>query len=198
MIRAGLPHEIRRSEGAWLFADLGFARKARSCAAAFEDETPEMATFSDLVERIIAESRRSGPPLCLLLEAPLSVAFGPSGNPTGRRPEQRNSLHRYWYNGLGTAVLTSAMYVMRALTDCSQAREVLLFEGFVSFKRRDRKLTGVCDVERLRELVNNPSAFPGAILGPDDLAISPDDDLRSAFAVAGMDYGIPAMVHVDV
>lgn len=154
--------------------------------------------FGELVRRVVAECCAPGPALCLLLEAPLSVAFAPNGNPTGRRPERRDTLHRYWYNGLGTAVLTSATYLMRAITDCSWRRDVLLFEGFVSFKTPERRSSHVGDTARLRDVVNAPESFPGAIIGPAGLVAMPGDSVASAFAVAGMDYGVPAVVLIDV
>ncbi len=197
MFRAGLPHEVALSTGEWLFVDLGFSRIARSCGIAFGGNQPEAVTFAEMVEEVVSACTSPGGPLCLLLEAPLSVAFSSDGNPTGRRPERNGSKHRYWYSGLGASVLTSATYLLRAIADSPPKRDIILFEGFASFKPRGTPSSHVGDVARLRDVVWDPAAHQGAVLGPDALAANPTDRLMSAFAVAGMDYGLPTVVHID-
>ncbi len=196
-IRAGLADEVLRTAGDWLFVDLGFSRASRSCSFLDGDGKPEVLTFGDLVSRVSERTSAPGPRLCLLLEAPLSVAFTFRGNPTGRRPERRGSEHRYWYAGLGTTVLTSATYLLRAVAGRGCGREVLLFEGFASFKAKGRISSHVEDVLRLREVVWSPWAHPGAVIPPDQLTIDPTDRLSSAFAVAGMDFGVPPVICLE-
>jgi hypothetical protein len=120
------------------------------------------------------------------------VAFSSQGNPLGRLVEKhRDGRTRYWYVGLGCSVLTSATYLLRQLTDSPRTRDIRLFEGFVSFKPKGQNSDHCADVLALRQVVCNPSA--ANVFGPDQLA-SEAKQLRSAFAVAGMDYGIPPVL----
>ena len=75
-------------------------------------------------------------------------------------------------------------------------REIRLFEGFVSFKSKTAASSDADDVSDLRSVVWGESKN-GKIVGCDGLKIEKDDILRSAFAVSGMDFGIPAVVVVE-
>ena len=71
-----------------------------------------------------------------------------------------------------------------------------MFEGFVSFKPKGRVSSHCGDVEALRALVMNRSRDPGVVLGPDQLTLNSSNRLMSAFAVSGLDFGIPPVVRL--
>lgn len=197
MIRAGRWEEVECLTGEWCFVDLGFARTSRSCGLLLDDGAPSELTFAHLVSQVLLRAEmREERPLCLLLEAPLSVAFTASGNPTGRVPEKRGSQTRYWYAGLGTVVMTAATYLLRSVVSHQPTRDVLLFEGFASFKAREAITGHALDVIRLREAVWRGHLSP-SVLRPESLRADGKDRVVSAFAVAGMDFGVPPVVVVD-
>jgi hypothetical protein len=194
-IRAGQIAEADLSSGAWAFVDPGFSRNAKSCGLVDADGEPSRLTFAQLEAELVALVRRAGGPLNLVIEAPLSVAFGPKGNPVGRSVELRGRQSRYWYVGLGCSVLVAATYLLRALTDACPEREVRLFEGLVSFKPRGTRSSHCDDVLQLRQVILGDRAV-GRVVPPEELAGSPEHSLKSAFAVSGMDYGIPPVLVV--
>jgi hypothetical protein len=194
-IRAGQIAEARLSSGAWAFIDPGFARDAKSCGLVDADGEPSRLTFAQLEAELVALVRKPGGPLNLLIEAPLSVTFGPKGNPVGRSIELRDRKSRYWYVGLGCSVLVAATYLLRAVTDACPEREIRLFEGLVSFKPAGVRSSHCDDVLQLRQVIRGERAV-GRVVPPDELAASPEHKLKSAFAVSGMDYGIPPVAVV--
>ena len=196
MIVAGTVEDAVRDSGDWVFLDLGFSAKSRSCCIAVGDEPPSHVFYGELGSRLLALTRRATRPVNLLIEAPLSVAFTKDGNPTGRRIEIRGRDTRYWYVGPGAAMMVAATYLVRQLSDSVPVNEVRLFEGFASFKRKGLRSSHVDDVCALRDVAWGRGGR-GRIVGPDKLRMSGDDDLRSAFAVAGMDLRIPAVVLVE-
>ena len=126
----------------------------------------------------------------------MSVSFNAHGNPTGRHIERRCSRTRYWYVGPGAAVLIAATYLMRRLVDSSPLNEVRLFEGFASFKHEGARTSHADDVRALRDVVWR-RGDRGRIVGPNALKRNCADVLQSAFTVAGMDLGVPAVVLVE-
>ena len=194
-IRAGHVNEADRSSGEWLFVDIGFSSKSRSCGLLGEQGQPHELTFSQTQNHLVEQSERSGRPLNIVLEAPLSVAFASNGNPVGRAIELRDGKSRYWYVGLGCSVLVATTYLIRAISDASRAREIRLFEGLVSFKPKGAASSHSNDVMLLRDVVWGTPGV-GRLVPPDELAASTDHSLRSAFAVAGMDYGVPPVITV--
>jgi hypothetical protein len=84
---------------------------------------------------------------------------------------------------------------MRAITDARARREVRLLEGLVSFKQKggasDHQQDG-CD---LRSVAWGETGL-GHIECAEKLAACKTDALQSAFAVAGMNYGVPPVVLV--
>jgi hypothetical protein len=197
MIRAGHVSEVTRTSGEWVFADVGFSRAARSCGLLVGQGDACEVTFAELVGRIGDVASQQGPPMHLLIEAPLSVAFTALGNPTGRTVERRGTKTRYWYVGLGCGVLMSAMYLLHGVAAKQLGREVRLFEGFASFKTKETRSSHARDVLRLRDVVWEPRRHPGAIVPPEDLRVESSDLLSSAFKVAGMDFGVPPVVRID-
>jgi len=194
MIRPGTAAEANRNSGEWVFVDLGFAEKAKSCGLLLGDGKPDEISFSQLKARLLEIVASNDRPLNLLIEAPLSVAFNEHGNPTGRGIEKRESKTRYWYVGLGCSVLVAATYLLRALHDANPRREIRLFEGLASFKPKGVRSSHSNDVINLRKVIWDRGSTSGFVVPAEKLAVSPTHELHSAFLVAGMDFGVPAVV----
>ena len=196
MIVPGVRDQARRDSGQWVFVDIGFSGHSKTCGIAIGDSQPRDVRYGDLASRIALELEAGASPLNLLIEAPLSVAFKADGNPTGRRIEKKNGQTRYWYVGAGAAVLLATTYLLRCLYDMRPSREVRLFEGFASFKSKKRRSSHADDVSNLRSVAWG-DIQKGTIVEEGRLKMRDDDILVSAFAVSGMDFGIPAVVVVD-
>lgn len=196
MIRAGTVSEAVPGLGQWIFVDLGFSEKTRSCGLLIDDGNPEETTFATLVVRLRSLVKNTDKPINLLIEAPLSVAFNQAGNPTGRSIEKRGKQTRYWYVGLGCSVLVSATYLLRAIANEHHGKTIRLFEGFISFKDKGIESSHMRDVLELRSAIFRPEASSGRVITPDALRKQPSDRLTSAFLVSGMDFGIPPVVIV--
>src|ERR1700676_4521123 len=153
MITAGVKSDVVWGEVNWLFCDIGFSSKAKSCGLALGDEEPHPETFENACSWVVKSIRAQRTPLNLLIEAPLSVAFNKYRNPTGRTFELVGDQHRYWYVGAGCVVMTAALYLIRAIHDANINTEVRLFEGFVSFKERKTRSNHGADVHKLRNIV---------------------------------------------
>lgn len=194
MIRAGTTAEANRHSGEWVFVDLGFAEKAKSCGLLLGNGEPDEVSFSQLKARLLEVVASDDRPLNLLIEAPLSVAFNEHGNPTGRTVEKRENRTRYWYVGLGCSVLVAATYLLRALHDANPRREIRLFEGLASFKPKGVRSSHSNDVINLRKVIWDGDSTTGFVVPAERLAVSNKHELRSAFVVAGMDFGVPAVV----
>lgn len=194
-IRAGQLDEGHPGSGEWVFVDPGFAMDGkRSCGLLEASRGCKKVTFSELRARLATLAVEGIGPINLVIEAPLSVAFSASGNPAGRDFERRDGKSRYWYVGLGCSVLTSATYLLRAMTDVRPTREIRLFEGFVSFKAKE-KSDHCRDVADLKRVVWGEPGV-GSIVPA--TAINPQHSVMSAFAVAGMDYQIPPVIVVGL
>ena len=101
---------------------------------------------------------------------------------------------RYWYLGLGCAVMVAAMYLIRDIDSAKPSGRIRLFEGFVSHKDRSRPSDHGADVCLLRNVVRDPVTFAKSIYDADDLKKDPTDSLFSAFSVAGLNCGVPAVI----
>lgn len=194
MIRAGLPAEAHRNSGEWVFIDLGFAKSAKSCGLLVGDGIPTEISFSQLRAEVTTIALSNQTPLNLLIEAPLSVAFTATGNPTGRSFEKRGTQTRYWYVGLGCSVLVAATYLLRAVYDLHPGREIRLFEGLASFKPKGVRSSHSRDVIGLRRVIWEGASCSGCIISAEELPAAQGDRLFSAFLVAGMDFGVPPVV----
>jgi len=195
LIRAGNTEEIRaaRGESEWLFVDIGFSTRQRSCAVLRDHGEPKVMEFTDLQASIVHELLRNELPLNLVVEAPLSIAFTERGNPAPRSIEiQKGKTPRSWYVGAGAAVLLAATYIMRSVFEAQRRRELRLFEGFVSFKEKGVKSCHALDVRSLRDAVLN--ARHELFVEPSSLKLNPTDIVTSAFVVAGMNVGIPPVI----
>lgn len=188
-IRAGRIADLPPAPADLIVVDVGFSQKQASCGLLYGDREPVNRKFGDLQRDLVMAARMDGLPLNLVIEAPLSVAFASSGNPAGRSIERRGALHRYWHEGLGTAVLLSAMHLLRAVVDARPQREIRLFEGFASYKPKGK--SDHCeDVRQLRDVILGRSPS-GRIVWPEELRLNATDRVQSAFVVAGMDFGVP-------
>lgn len=194
MIIAGTTSEIHTSSGDWLILDVGFANNKKSCGLLINESLPEELRFAEAVQRIHEYINAKETPVNLLIEAPLSVAFDIKGNPKGRSMEKQGNRTRYWYVGLGCAVMVAAMYLVKTLSDSRPDNEVRLFEGFVSFKKTDCRSSHSRDIQLLREVVERPSDFKTSIIDPTQIKAMESDMLQSAFLVAGVDAGIPPII----
>lgn len=199
-IRAGTVADVNTTRGEWVYVDMGFSDGKRSCGflADGDDDAdgPEELTFAELQARLTKRVSTRGGPLNLVLEAPLSVAFSAKGNPTWRDFERRPCRKgpcqtRYWYVGLGCAVLVATTYLLRSLVAARPKRDVRLFEGFVSFKAKEVARSHKQDVEQLRAAARDKS-----VVRVNKSATRKGVEFRSAFEVAGMDFGLPPVILV--
>ena len=117
MIVAGRVDEAVRESGDWVFVNIDFSSKLKSCCVAVGDDDPYHVSYDELGSRLACLTTRATGAVDLVIEAPLSVAYSMDGNPTGRRIETRRRIDtcrretRYWYVGPGAAVLTAATLV---------------------------------------------------------------------------------------
>jgi len=196
-IRAATFAEASDLSASWVFVDIGFASKAKSCGLLVGSGQPLEMTFSHLQSFLVCLCAEDVVPVNLVIEAPLSIAFNAEGNPTGRSVELRNGKSRYWYVGLGCSVLVASTHLMRSILEAPRGREIRLVEGLVSFKAQGVASSHSMDVLALREIALQRPATRGRIIPASALKLSSSDRLESAFAVAGMDFGIPPVLSVE-
>ncbi|MHB1557527.1 MAG: hypothetical protein ACYC61_08610 [Isosphaeraceae bacterium] len=129
--------------------DLGFAKEKRSCGLAWrrpgQDIHGKKLRFGECVEQVprLLEGQSKS---VLIIEAPLSGLFSADGNPVERgdfekRPPGKKT-DRYWYSGPGAATCLVAVFFLRELysalerdeSDLSDTKEIVLYEGFETFK----------------------------------------------------------------
>jgi hypothetical protein len=193
-INAGDRSQIQWADGNWVFIDIGFSSKGRTCGLLFGNGSPTNVQFADARGMITDRVKESKSIVNLVIEAPLSVCFDSSGNPKGRRIEKEGDKYRYWYTGPGCAVMVAAMYLIRDIHEAKTGVPVRLFEGFISYKHGTVMSDHKTDVSVLREVVRDPIKFSDSIYDVDALKSDPSDLLSSAFCVAGLDCGIPAVI----
>ena len=146
----------------------------------------------DLKSKLIGLAEIGGPPLNIVIEAPLSISFNKKGNPAGRSFEKSEKGSRYWYTNGGCVVMVSAGYLLRALLETVPAREIRLFEAFVSFKPKDKKSSHLEDVLAMREAVKK-SKEPGIVVNHYEIA-QKNHVVQSAFVAWGFDLGVPPVL----
>jgi hypothetical protein len=181
-----------------VFLDIGFSRNARSCGLLAGAGNPESVQFAEAKRRIVSLAKDAESTLNLVIEAPLSVCFNAAGNPKGRLIEKEGSKTRYWYNGVGCAVMVAATYLVCDLWNLHRDFPVRLFEGFISYKDRSVPSDHERDVLLLREVVRDPERFKDSIFSPQELKQDSSDELVSAFRVTGYDCGIPPVIKRQV
>ncbi len=180
--RAARANQLKSNElGPVVAVDLGFAANAKSCGLAWhpagESHAAVAVTFDDAVEKtakLLATDPSQQP--TLILEAPLSCFFE-DGNPVGRpfekpRPGSRNP--RYWYVGAGGVTCLAAGFFLSRLASRLPAvfPSVLLYEGFVTFKRKGTPhtedalfLLGEFEAQRVQDVLTPPRIDSISILG---------------------------------
>lgn len=194
MIQAGVKPQIQWGDGNWIFLDIGFSHNKPSSGLLFGDGVPQSRCFGCARRQIVQRIREAKTTVNLVIEAPLSICFDSKGNPKGRRIEKQGSKTRYWYNGPGCAVMVAALYLIRDIKDAKQSTLVRLFEGFVSYKDRSTRSNDKEDVCLLRSVVRDPRSFAESTFSPEELEADKGDVLCSAFRVAGLDCGVPAVI----
>ena len=201
-IRAGTMKELTDPTGDWCFVDIGFAGKAKSCGyllATFGHDTidkPFKMTYGELGDTLCSLVVQSGPPLHLVLEAPISSAFTPQNNPVGRSIEKAGSKTRYWYVGLGCSVLVSSLYLIKRLAELDRNRELRIFEGFVSFKDRNQQSDHIQDVRAMKRVVWSRGADGGDFCEPIALSSANGSMVRSTMELLGLDATPPPIIRV--
>jgi hypothetical protein len=117
MLRGGTREQITWRDGNWLFLDIGFSANKSSSGLLIGDGEAHTLQFGEAKQRIVEHVKRATSPTSLVIEAPLSVCFNRSGNPTGRLIERESvegkTKTRYWHAGLGCSVMLAAMYLIR-------------------------------------------------------------------------------------
>jgi hypothetical protein len=144
--------------------DLGFSNRGKSCGIAWRPQSAAPAStlpkaeslrFDECIQRVarlVYEDRKA----VLIIEAPLSAVFDVDGNPVGRGDFEKSEVAkndrtrggrdgkespRYWYYGAGASTCLAAIFFLRRLTRqgppvAGKTTEIILFEGFISYKRR--------------------------------------------------------------
>lgn len=193
-IRAGRLDDLRQDSGLWVFVDIGFSREGKTGGLLVHDGAPRELTFAQLRSELVALAKGGPGPMNLVLEAPLSAAFTALGNPAGRAMEKDASGHRYWYAGLGCQVTMAAAYLLRAMLEVEQSRDIRLFEAFVSFKAKGKKSSHAADVLAMRDVAWGSHDAVGKVLRPDELAGPHAARVQSAFKVFGFDCQVPPVI----
>jgi hypothetical protein len=93
-------------------------------------------------------------------------------------------------------MMVAAIYLIHEIYSLAPelTRPVRLYEGFVTFKDRMKKSQHCDDVVLLRNFVRNPKANMGSIYSAHELKQDNSDELKSATAIFGLDYGIPPVI----
>lgn len=193
-LRAGTVAEIARDAGYWVFVDIGFSSKSKTCGWLVGDGDPTTLMFGELQKKLLHVVQSKGPVVNLVLEAPLSVAFSQEGNPVRRSMERQNSAHRYWFEGAGPVTTVAAAYLLSAVRNGTCNREIRLFEAFASFKPRGTPSSHVGDVMNMRSVVWDAAKHPTNIIAPERPCRESGATLESAFKVFGFDCGIPPVI----
>ena len=203
-IRAGTIDELKQGTGDWLFVDVGFSSTDKSCGVLKNEERPRTMKFGNLVKCLVKETQTTTKlPLNLLLEAPLSIAFDQHGDPTRRSTDKEGKEYRDWWYNAGASMVVATGHLLRRVKDSGIRRDVRLFEGFASFKSvRPAWCRIECfsksdwphieDLLRLRCAAWDPK--PESVTCPDKLKTEKSNRPSSAFAFAGMDFGVPPVV----
>jgi hypothetical protein len=184
--------------------DLGFGA-AKSCGLAWQvpggDPKVKCVNFGRCVEEVagfLSQNAESA----LIVEAPLSGLFDPSGNPIGRTPFERSTINgrtslRYWYVQAGAAVGLGAMFLFTRISQMVtlESNVVNLFEGFVSFKTRRSDHTE--DAFALLNSLRNPATAEVYSIEPS----IPGERSVNMLSIAGLvspEEPCPAVVVVKV
>ena len=164
-IVAGRKGQINGDSGDWLIVDIGMSMEEPSCGVWYGPGTLDAIEFRKLKELVISKAKDcTQPPLNLLIEAPLSVAFRLNGNPGRRACDTYSKEYRDWHHNAGAATLLAAQFLLRELYEChTRRREVRLFEGHVSFKSEGDKRLKEMDKDRAESHKRDVLALKNAV-----------------------------------
>ena len=203
-IVAGRKEQIKGGCGDWLIVDIGIRINGRSCGVWYSPNKLDVVTFGELKRLVINKVQCCDQrPLNLLIEAPLSVALSPDGNPGRRKCDVYRKEYRDWHHGPGATTLLAAQFLLRALYDCpTRQREVRLFEGHVSFKskkdkRREEKNRAKShkkDVIALKNAVWRQKRT--TIFCPEELPMKPNLKMESPFPFFDREL-VPPVIRVN-
>ena len=93
--------------------------------------------------------------------------------------------------------MVAALYLIRPVFESKPTGSVRLFEGFVSFRSPGARSDGKEDVLALREAIRGGVSTPAVVYSANELKMDADDCLCSAFRVAGIDCGVPAVIKCE-
>ena len=196
MLEAGRKSQVQWATGNWIFLDIGFSNRGKTCGLILPDSEPKCVQFAVAQQQIVDHLKNSTSTVNLLIEAPLSICFDVNHNPKHRSIEKQGKKNRFWYVGPGCAVMVAAMYLVHDIHEAKTDVGVRLFEGFLSYKSRSEKSDHHEDVCRLKDAVKNSARFSNSIYEGDQLKAEPSDVLAGALSVAGLNCGIPAVIVV--
>jgi hypothetical protein len=169
----------------WFVLDIGFSSKKRTCGILKSDNMATDCRFYADIEREIAGFASSRNRMGLIIEAPLSYAFDARGNPCGRSFEFKKGETRYWFTSLGCAVMTAALFLLRRLHERKGNCEIVLFEGFVSFKKK---------ITRHEEDALRLFQQRHYVLESSKIAQNKNDIISGITNLFGVQSGVPAIV----
>ena len=116
--------------------DMGFSGKTASCGYAFRDTIAEPIEaqnkkFHACLAEVVTQFHKTEEAV-LILEAPLSSAFDPLGNPQPRGDFERLPKSRWWSLGPGASMSLAAMHFLKRFVDeVPENTRCHLIEGFV-------------------------------------------------------------------
>ncbi len=195
----------------WFIVDMGYSNSRDSCGILivrdnkYTDKDLKDIDFANLEQRFRDfYDEYKNTKIGLILEAPLSIAFdkdkeGNNGNPLGRKDcEKEERVTRYWYYGAGATVTLAALEFINRIKKTLVCNDnIYLFEGFVSFKKEDKRKKGndyedaMLLYEGMQYIKDNPKYIKNIIS---------DDNVRYRFIGDYLNLkinGIPPIVKIS-
>lgn len=191
MLRAGTREDLIWDNGLWLILDIGFSSAQPTCCLSVGNDDPQLLTFAEVCSRIVEFVRNSDTQVNLVIEAPLSVTFRENGNPISRSIEHQNGQWRQWYAGAGAVVFIATQYLLKRIIEMEFERDIVLFEGFVSFNFGGDHCAHVI---ALRNLIREQCRHAAEVFDSHQLRINQTDNILSSGELQGVDFGIPAVL----
>lgn len=175
IIRAGKEEEININSNNWIFLDIGFSNKSKSCGLLIENFEKELdenvkngraieVLYSDAVKIICDCINMSEKSVNLVIEAPLSMMFDSKGNPVGRKKiknidlekikDEEKTKIRYWYYRAASTVTLATLFLIKEINEKfkNKNKVIRLFEGFI-FKSKNNQTSHAEDAILLRDIV---------------------------------------------
>lgn len=174
IFRAGAGLSLSSHGHTIVAVDLGFAQSGKTTGFAWIDRVgqiwSESLDFRGAVARVkdlFGEQRG-----VLIIEAPLSAAFGKTGPMPRGTFEQAEQGNRYWYCGSGASTSLSALYFLNELSQLlgPENAAIELYEGFVSYKNQgkgsDKRIDHWLDAEDLIRAAIDPTMRESCVFAP--------------------------------